>query len=77
MKKSATLLVSCPDQKGIVAALSNFLLTHNANILHDNQYIDTENNLFLMRLEWDVADFGLCESEFLNNFECFSILLVS
>ena len=69
MKKSATLLVSCPDQKGIVAALSNFLLTHNANILHANQYIDTENNLFLMRLEWDVADFGLCESEFLNNFE--------
>lgn len=69
MNKSATLLVSCPDQKGIVAALSNFLLTHNANILHANQYIDTENNLFLMRLEWDVADFGLCESEFLNNFE--------
>ena len=69
MKKSATLLVSCPDQKGIVAALSNFLLTHNANILHANQHIDTENNLFLMRLEWEVADFGLCESEFLNNFE--------
>ena len=69
MNKSATLLVSCPDQKGIVAALSNFLLTHNANILHANQYIDTENNLFLMRLEWEVADFGLCESEFLNNFE--------
>ena len=69
MNKSATLLVSCPDQKGIVAALSNFLLTHNANILHANQYIDTENNLFLMRLEWDVADFGLCESEFFNNFE--------
>ena len=69
MNKSATLLVSCPDQKGIVAALSNFLLTHNANILHANQHIDTENNLFLMRLEWDVADFGLCESEFLNNFE--------
>ena len=69
MNKSATLLVSCPDQKGIVAALSNFLLTHNANILHANQHIDTENNLFLMRLEWEVADFGLCESEFLNNFE--------
>ena len=69
MNKSATLLVSCPDQKGIVAALSNFLLTHNANILHANQHIDTENNLFLMRLEWDVADFGLCESEFFNNFE--------
>lgn len=69
MNKSATLLVSCPDQKGIVAALSNFLLTHNANILHANQHIDTENNLFLMRLEWEVADFGLCESEFFNNFE--------
>jgi len=64
MKKTATLLVSCPDKKGIIQAVTKFLLSHNANILHANQHLDTENNLFLMRLEWDVADFSLCENEF-------------
>jgi formyltetrahydrofolate deformylase len=69
MKKTATLLVSCPDKKGIIQAVTKFLLSHNANILHANQHLDTENNLFLMRLEWDVADFSLCENEFQSNFE--------
>lgn len=69
MKKTATLLVSCPDKKGIVSSISSFLLTHNANILHANQHLDTENNLFLMRLEWDVTDFQLCEKEFQQHFQ--------
>jgi len=50
MKKTATLLVSCPDKKGIIQAVTKFLLSHNANILHANQHLDTENNLFLMKL---------------------------
>ena len=69
MSKTATLLVSCPDKKGIVSSISSFLLTHNANILHANQHLDTENNLFLMRLEWDVTDFQLCEKEFQQHFQ--------
>lgn len=59
MKASATLLISCPDQKGLVAAIAEFLLRHNANILHADQHQDAELNLFLMRVEWDLADFSL------------------
>jgi formyltetrahydrofolate deformylase len=69
MEKTATLLVSCPDRKGIIEAVTSFLLAHNANILHANQHLDTESNLFLMRLEWDVSDFSLCENEFLGDFK--------
>ncbi|MAD58393.1 MAG: formyltetrahydrofolate deformylase [Porticoccus sp.] len=69
MEKTATLLVSCPDRKGIIEAVTSFLLAHNANILHANQHLDTESNLFLMRLEWDVSDFSLCENEFLEDFK--------
>jgi formyltetrahydrofolate deformylase len=69
MKKTATLLISCPDRKGIIEAVTSFLLTHNANILHVNQHLDTESNLFLMRLEWDVANFQLCENEFFSGFD--------
>lgn len=59
MKQTATLLISCPDQKGLVAAIADFLLQHNANILHADQHQDAELKLFLMRVEWDLADFNL------------------
>ncbi len=59
MKNTATLLITCPDAKGIVAAIADFLLQHNANILHADQHQDAENNLFLMRVEWDLAGFSL------------------
>jgi len=52
-KNTATLLITCPDSKGIVAAVADFLYQHNANILHADQHQDAENNLFLMRVEWD------------------------
>jgi formyltetrahydrofolate deformylase len=64
MKNSAILLISCPDQKGLVAAIAEFLLTYNANILHADQHQDAELKLFLMRVEWDLADFSLGLSEF-------------
>ncbi len=64
MKNTATLLITCPDARGIVAAIADFLHQHNANILHADQHQDAENNLFLMRVEWDLAGFSLDESSF-------------
>lgn len=64
MKQTATLLISCPDQKGLVAAIADFLLRHNANILHADQHQDAELKLFLMRVEWDLAGFDLDASGF-------------
>jgi formyltetrahydrofolate deformylase len=59
MRNTACLLVSCPDQKGLVAAIANFLYSHNANILHADQHQDPEAGLFLMRVEWDLEGFDL------------------
>ena len=64
MKSTATLLITCPDAKGIVASIADFLYQHNANILHADQHQDAENNLFLMRVEWDLAGFNLGEAGF-------------
>ena len=69
MKNSATLLITCPDTKGIVAAIADFLYQHNANILHADQHQDAENSLFLMRVEWDLKDFSLDEASFAGAFE--------
>src|SRR5664280_3264969 len=59
MKNTAILLVDCPDRKGIVAAISDFLFRHNANSLHADQHQDADLGLFLTRVEWDLADFKL------------------
>ncbi|MDO9206512.1 formyltetrahydrofolate deformylase, partial [Methylotenera sp.] len=64
----ATLLITCPDSKGIVAAIADFLYQHNANILHADQHQDAENNLFLMRVEWDLAGFTLSPADFEQQF---------
>lgn len=64
MKNTATLLITCPDARGIVAAIADFLHQHNANILHADQHQDAENNLFLMRVEWDLAGFSLDQASF-------------
>ncbi|MDP1595449.1 MAG: formyltetrahydrofolate deformylase [Methylotenera sp.] len=64
MKNTATLLITCPDTRGIVAAIADFLHQHNANILHADQHQDAENNLFLMRVEWDLAGFSLDDASF-------------
>lgn len=51
--RSAVLLISCPDRKGLVAVISNFIFQHNGNILHADEHRDAETNLFLMRVEFD------------------------
>lgn len=56
---TAILLVDCPDRKGIVATIANFLYGYNANILHADQHQDEESGLFLMRVEWDISGFTL------------------
>jgi formyltetrahydrofolate deformylase len=59
MEPSAILLVSCPDAKGEVAAIADFLYRHNGNILHADEHADEETGLFLMRVEFDPKDFDI------------------
>jgi formyltetrahydrofolate deformylase len=48
------LLVSCPDQPGIVAAISQFLFSHNANIIESSQYsTNPEGGTFFIRIEFE------------------------
>lgn len=68
MRNTATLLVTCPDRKGIVASIADFLYRHDANILHADQHQDAENNLFLMRVEWDLAGSSLTLDNFAEHF---------
>lgn len=56
---TATLLVSCPDQKGLVAKLANFIYANGGNIVHADQHTDFAAGLFLSRIEWQLDGFYL------------------
>jgi formyltetrahydrofolate deformylase len=68
LKNSAILLVECPDQKGVVAAIADFIFRHNGNILHADQHQAAEPVLFLCRVEWDLEGFAFDVSEFPQRF---------
>ncbi len=55
----AILLISCPDNKGITAAVTNFIYENNGNIVHADQHIDEQSNTFFMRIEWSMEGFAL------------------
>jgi formyltetrahydrofolate deformylase len=69
MRTSAVLLISCPDQKGLVATVSEFIFRHGGNILHTDEHTDAESFWFLMRVEFDPNGFDLPLGEFAQHFD--------
>jgi formyltetrahydrofolate deformylase len=62
MQKTAILLIDCPDRKGLVAAIANFLVReYDANILNADQHQDAELGLFFMRVEF-TTDNAACDA---------------
>jgi formyltetrahydrofolate deformylase len=68
MHNSAILLVSCPDRKGVVASIADFIFRHNGNILFADEHGDEASNLFLTRVEFDPTDFDFDLAEFAERF---------
>jgi formyltetrahydrofolate deformylase len=60
---TATLLLHGPDQKGLVAGVSGFLLRHNANIVDADQHTDREEGVFLQRVEFELEGMDLAPGE--------------
>ncbi|HET6387146.1 MAG TPA: formyltetrahydrofolate deformylase [Armatimonadota bacterium] len=59
----AILLVSCPDQRGLVARLSGFIDRHGGNIITADHHVDFNSSQFLTRIEWDLERFDLARDE--------------
>ncbi len=68
MKDTAILLLSCADQKGLVAGISDFVFRHNGNILHADEHADSESDKFLMRVEFDPSGFDINLDDFARHF---------
>ncbi|MCH1517475.1 MAG: formyltetrahydrofolate deformylase [Flavobacteriaceae bacterium] len=61
---SYILNINCPDQKGIIATVTNFIHQKSGNILYIDQYVDRENKLFFMRLECEFINGVFTKEEF-------------
>lgn len=67
---SAILIVSCPDQKGLIASITAFIREQNGNIIALEQHVDPRENHFFMRVEWDLDGFQIPPEQFGERFQC-------
>ncbi len=67
-RSTAILLISCPDKPGIVAAISNFLYENSGNIVDVDQHVDPDEGVFFMRMEWEIAGFGIARGQICEAF---------
>ncbi len=61
---TAKLLISCPDARGVVAAVAGFIAEHDGNLLEADQHTDPQSREFFMRVEVELDGFGLDEGTF-------------
>jgi formyltetrahydrofolate deformylase len=66
--RSATLLISCPDRPGLVAAVADFIQTNGGNIVYLDQHVDRQDNVFFMRVVWQLEGFRLSDAELAETF---------
>jgi formyltetrahydrofolate deformylase len=55
--RTAILLIHCPDQPGIIAAVTEFITSNRGNIIYLDQHTDRADKVFYMRVEWDIEEF--------------------
>lgn len=59
MEPTAILLLHCPDQQGIISEVTRFITDNDGNIVYLDQYVDREDGMFFMRIEWELKEFTI------------------
>lgn len=67
-KPTAILLVSCPDRRGLVFQIAEFVARNNGNIVHADHHIDSQSGLFLTRVEWELEEFRIAPDDIAAQF---------
>lgn len=62
--ETVRLLITCPDRRGIIAAVTAFIAQHDGNILDADQHTDAQHGEFFMRVEVEGAGFQLNRATF-------------
>jgi formyltetrahydrofolate deformylase len=62
-QKTAILLLSCPDRRGLVSRISNFIFERGGNILDLNEHVEPDEKIFSLRVAWDTEEFSIKPNE--------------
>lgn len=65
----AILLLHCADKPGIIAQVTNFITVNKGNIVYLDQYVDHQENVFFMRIEWDLEGFLIPQEKIEDYFQ--------
>ena len=60
---TATLLLACPDRRGLVSRLAHFIFEHGGNILDLDEHVDGGSGMFFIRVSWSMDGFGVPASD--------------
>lgn len=71
---TAIILVYCPDRKGIIARITEFLNKNSGNIVYLEQHVDRQNKIFFMRIEWELDGFLIPKNEIAEYFGSFIVI---
>lgn len=66
---TAKLLLHCPDKPGILAEVTDFITVNKGNIIYLDQHVDHTENMFFMRIEWELAAFLVPKEKIEDYFE--------
>lgn len=69
MMTTAKLLLHCPDKPGIIAEVTDFITVNKGNIIYLDQYVDHVEEVFFMRIEWELEDFLVPQEKIEDYFE--------
>lgn len=69
MMTTAKLLLHCPDKPGILAEVTDFITVNKGNIIYLDQYVDHVENIFFMRIEWELESFLVPQEKIEDYFE--------
>ena len=65
-KPTAILLLHCPDQQGIISEVTRFITDNQGNIVYLDQYVDKQDGMFFMRIEWELEGFTIPREKILE-----------
>ncbi|MEG8947903.1 formyltetrahydrofolate deformylase [Rosettibacter firmus] len=68
-KNTATLILSCKDQKGLVAKIAQFIFQRGGNIVDLDEHVDSDEKMFFIRVEWDLSELSISCQQFEDEFK--------
>lgn len=67
--ETVIIRMHCPDQRGIVARITDFISRNNGNIVALDQHTDRDEKRFFMRVEWELDGFSITKDQISPAFE--------